>query len=103
MLESKPGMMLFFPPILQSIKHHFLATSNDEASFSSKRCPLSKPSMRIDNAVLLYLFQPMASFIFSTSFIRYRHCAQFPSLANILAASSTKFSNSERGLDSNLL
>ncbi|KAF7920721.1 uncharacterized protein EAE98_008750 [Botrytis deweyae] len=50
--------------------------------------------MRIDNAVLLYLFQPMASFIFSTSFIKYLYCAQFPSLANILAASSTKFSNS---------
>ncbi|KAF7913248.1 hypothetical protein EAE99_010745 [Botrytis elliptica] len=50
--------------------------------------------MRVDNAVLLYLFQPMASFIFSTSLIKYLHCAHSPSLANILAASSTKFSNS---------
>ncbi|KAF7898704.1 hypothetical protein EAF00_005150 [Botryotinia globosa] len=65
-----------------TIECRFLATLNDEASSSSKQ------------TLCLSFPCPMASFIFSTSLIRYRHCAQFPSLADILAASSTKFSNS---------
>ncbi|KAF7954668.1 hypothetical protein EAE96_005787 [Botrytis aclada] len=80
---------------LRTIEYHFIVTSNDEALSSLRAKPsLPKLPMRIDKVVLLYLFQPMASFVFSTSFIKYRHCAQFPSLAYILAASSTNFSSS---------